>query len=381
MEIITQPFNLVIRDININRCPVCNLKLNIKKTIRKNNIKECIKCSWSQCGYCSYSDRPFAIGSSSLENNYPDGCSCKYPSNLKCECEFKEIQIITITCNNCRIPKCNDCKNNIINTDYKPLYLHEYCRITSVGKLECNCGQYNRNSPSDELQNLCSPCNYKLNTGDFNSKFICNHCYIKRQLHKNDFIKQSPDPSDDRNEYILDASNPFKLKWNKTYTTNNCLNCNNDIKCLEVVKYKYKYCSKCNPSTHFIKFKWVENNWSIKLIKILKNGKHKWMSPSNNNNYDKNYVCECDKCKKYIIKINENKKLFFNKLNKVTNDSNLINNIITKLFDSEKSLKVNIKDIIKSYNYDITNNIDNNIETIIKIYKRELLCEYSSDED
>ena len=52
------------------------------------------------------------------------------------------------------------------------------------------------------------------------------------------------------------------------------------------------------------------------------------------------------------------------------------------MFNIEKSLKVNIKNIKESwYEYNMTDNIDDNIKTIVKIYKREELNEYSSDED
>ena len=54
MEIKTQPFTLKIIDININNCPSCSLKLIKKKTTRKEKIKTCLKCNWSECGYCSY---------------------------------------------------------------------------------------------------------------------------------------------------------------------------------------------------------------------------------------------------------------------------------------------------------------------------------------
>ena len=51
------------------------------------------------------------------------------------------------------------------------------------------------------------------------------------------------------------------------------------------------------------------------------------------------------------------------------------------MFNIEKSLKVNIKNIKEWYEYNMTDNIDDNIKTIVKIYKREELNEYSTDED
>ena len=386
MEIKTQPSTLKIIDININNCPSCSLKLIKNKTTRKEKIKTCLKCNWSECGECRYSDRPFAIGSSSLNNHYPYGCNCKSSPSI-CECEFKNIQVHNITCNNCRIPKCKDCKMNIINTDYKPLYKHEGISITNTGLLVCCHESYNRNTQPDDLQNLCSPCNYKLNNGDLNSIFICNECSSKRLNYKTKFIETNPDLSDDKNKYKLDEDNPYELKWIHEYTTNNCFICNSKIRCLVVNKHQYKHCSKCNPSTSFVKYKWVDDNWKIKLVKILDNKKHKWLkSFDNNNNYDEKYVCNCEKCKKNQIKSNNNNNKIFEKLNIYVNDTNLSNDIIAKMFNIKNSLKVNIKNINECYDnilyeYNMTDNIDDNIKTIVKIYKREELNEYSSDED
>jgi len=384
MDINTKPFGLKIIDINNNNCPDCNSKLIKNKTIRKKKIKTCKKCSWSDCGYCKYSDRPFAIGSSTLNNHYPDGCCCKpYPSDLDCECEYKNIDVLIITCNNCRIPKCNDCKVNIINNNYKPLYEHNYISITNTGRLVCNCGEYNRNTPSDDFQNLCSHCNYKLNKGDYNSRFICNECSSKREKYKTIFLETNPDLSDNKNKYKLDETNPYDLKWIHESTTINCFNCNGDIRCSVVKKHLYKYCVRCNPSTRFVEYKWIDNNWKIRLVKILDNKKHKWVKLPNNSNYDENYHCKCDKCKKNQIKINNNKRKIFEKLNLYVNDANTSNDIITELFDIEKSLKVNIKNMKESYgqNYNFNDNIDDNIKTIMRIYRRDVLNEYSTDED
>lgn len=56
--------------------------------------------------------------------------------------------------------------------------------------------------------------------------------------------------------------------------------------------------------------------------------------------------------------------------------------LLPKCLILKKSLKVNIKNIKESwYEYNMTDNIDDNIKTIVKIYKREELNEYSSDED
>ena len=96
---------------------------------------------------------------------------------------------------------------NIINTDYKPLYEHEWISITNTGRLVCKCDSYNRNTQPNDFQNLCSPCNYKLNKGDLNSKFICNECSSKRGKYKTKFIETNLDLSDDKNKYKLDETN------------------------------------------------------------------------------------------------------------------------------------------------------------------------------
>jgi len=378
MEIETEPFSLKISDININNCPSCSSKLIKKEYTRKEKIKTCLKCNWSECGWCRYSDRPFASFSSSLNNHYPDGCYCEpYPSNLNCECEFKNIQVYKITCNNCRIPKCKDCKMNIINTDYKPLYENESISIINTGCLVCTHGSYE----PDDFKNLCRSCNYELNKGDFNSKFICNECSSKRRKYKTKFIETNPDLSDDKNKYKLDETDPYELKWIHESTTNNCFRCNSNIKCLVVNKDQYKYCSDCDPSTSFVEYKWTDNNWKIRLVKILlNNNKHKWVTPDNSN-YDENYVCGCEKCKNDQIKSNNNKNTIFEKLNIYVDDTNLINDIITEMFNIKKSLKVNIKNIKEEWDMKCTDNIDDNIKTIVKIYKEKILYEYSSDED
>ena len=387
MEVKTEPFTLKVIDIDDNYCLHCQSELMKRKTTRKEKIKSCMKCNWTECGYCRYQDRPFGAFSSSLHNHYPNGCSCEsYPYDLDCECEFRNIDVFTITCNNCRIPKCNDCKVNIIHGNYKSLDGWNKICITNTGRLVCNCDEYNRNTRSpDDFQNLCSPCNHSLNEGNFNSIFICNECSSKREKYKTIFLETNPDLSDNKNKYKLDETNPYELKWIHESTTVNCFNCNGDIRCLVVNKHLYKYCSRCNPSTRFVKYKW-NDNWELKKVKILDENKHKWVKPPSNSDYDEKYVCNCEKCKKSQIKINNNKSNIFEKLNLYVNDEDTSNDIIIKLFDIEKSLKVNIKNMKEWYgqNYNFNDNIEDNIKTIVRIYRREQLneySEYSSDED
>jgi len=97
MEIISVPYELNINDCNIINCKICNNFL----------IKEIKKGSYliNECGYCRYSDRPFALGSSSLNNHYSEGCTCKYDKK----------EYLYITCNICKFPKCNKCGINLNN--------------------------------------------------------------------------------------------------------------------------------------------------------------------------------------------------------------------------------------------------------------------------
>ena len=405
-EIEIKPYKLKIIDINNNYCPDCNYKLIKKETIREHTIT-CKKCSWRGCGCDNI--RPFVNWSK---------CCCESCPYLVCDCEIKNIKVLNITCNNCRIPKCYECNVNIINNNYKPLYEHEYISITKNGYLICKCSG-NRNTQTDDFQNLCSPCNYKLNKGDLNSKFICIGCYNKRESEKQiindetdkikqDFIKNNPDLSDSKNKYKLDETNPYNLKWIHEYTTNNCLKCSSNIECVTLNKSLYKFCFECNPSNSFIEYKWLHGNWYIRLVKILDNKKHKWVKPQNNIKYDENYVCKCEKCEKYINQIKSNKNKIFEKINIFVNDINLSNNIIDKLFDIKKSFDINIKNIKKDIKenfdghisiisevmpngketrhrkrYDVYNfndKINDDIRNIVRFYMREHLNQYS-DED
>ena len=124
MEIQTRPFNLDITDPNTKFCPKCNKQLDIEQHTRRDKTCTCNACSWSECGYCRYSDRPFAMGSSSLANHYGGGCYCKpYPSKSKCECKYTRIDIRRFVCINCRIPKCEKCKEAIKPNCYYQLQL------------------------------------------------------------------------------------------------------------------------------------------------------------------------------------------------------------------------------------------------------------------
>lgn len=109
MEIRSEPYNLQIKDKDIMTCPCCNLLL--QKEIRKG--KYLID---DECGYCTYSDRPFASNSSSLYQHYPSGCSCTYG----------EQDYLYISCENCKSPICMKCKTTMC------------CSNIKCGSIECD---------------------------------------------------------------------------------------------------------------------------------------------------------------------------------------------------------------------------------------------------
>lgn len=110
MDILVRPY--FIRPLNKNSmiCSICNSKL--KKEIKKLKVKKnvCSFCkSWRECGYCRYSDRPFVIGSSLLNNHYPEGCT----SAKECNCVYEKFVYIFIICEKCVIPKCAICRDEL----------------------------------------------------------------------------------------------------------------------------------------------------------------------------------------------------------------------------------------------------------------------------
>ena len=88
MDIVSNPDSLNITSDEVSLCPKCN-----------SNLFKKIEKKWRQigndCGWCRYSDRPFTLGSSSLESHYPNGCTCKYEETG---------YILLITCHNCLHP-------------------------------------------------------------------------------------------------------------------------------------------------------------------------------------------------------------------------------------------------------------------------------------
>jgi hypothetical protein len=97
MENRFEPYNLQIKDINIDICPCCNSIL--QKEIRKGNY-----LINGECGYCRYSEKSFVTYSSSWQQHYPDGCTCKYG-------EKDYLYIICENCKSLKIPKCLNCCN------------------------------------------------------------------------------------------------------------------------------------------------------------------------------------------------------------------------------------------------------------------------------
>lgn len=87
MNVITNPSDLRTDPKDNTLCSKCNTKLLLEEKKIHTQVG-------NDCGYCSYSMRPFTIGSSSLKKHYPDGCTC----------EYKEETELHITCPYCIIP-------------------------------------------------------------------------------------------------------------------------------------------------------------------------------------------------------------------------------------------------------------------------------------
>lgn len=140
MEIITEPSFLNIKNIDETVCPFCN-----------DSLKKEIKKGWYlayECGYCSYSNRPFAMGSSSLESHYPEGCKCRYA----------EKDFMYLICANCCNPKCAKCDIVIeIGYTYDPNRICDKCkRKLEIEKIKIEKEKFNDNwkkiTPQEKLK-------------------------------------------------------------------------------------------------------------------------------------------------------------------------------------------------------------------------------------
>jgi hypothetical protein len=114
MEIRTEPCNLQITETDCSNCPKCSYKLI--KEVREGTYLE------SECGYCTYSDRPFAMGSSSLQNHYPEGCTCKHGKK----------QYIYVSCQRCSIPTTKDS----FSSKWKDMSMEEKLNKYGIAKLK-----------------------------------------------------------------------------------------------------------------------------------------------------------------------------------------------------------------------------------------------------
>ena len=160
MEIRTDPSFLKLDNINIINCPYCDELLHKEVKEGKYLINE--------CGYCRYSDRPFTIGSSSLNQHYSNGCSC----------EYSKQNYMYIICNNCLNPKCNNCDNKLtIGYTYEPNRLCSTC-INIQNKDKFNNKWYS-STPHEKL-NLYGIIKLKILAKNKNIKGYSK--YTKKEL-------------------------------------------------------------------------------------------------------------------------------------------------------------------------------------------------------
>ncbi len=139
MNIIINPSFLEINDTSTEKCPLCNTLL--EKEIKKHKEK-----IFYECAYCRYQDRPFGIGSSSLQH-FSEGCRCEVKEL------GEEIDTLFISCANCSKPKCSNCKKDIIG-------------ILTFGQ-----------------DNLCDTCKLNQKKIEFNNKWITSSAQEKLYLH------------------------------------------------------------------------------------------------------------------------------------------------------------------------------------------------------
>jgi hypothetical protein len=170
MEIRCEPYELLINDKNIINCIICNNLL----------IKEIKEGSYliNDCGYCRYSDRPFVIGSSSLYNHYPEGCTCEYGKKeflyIICNiCKFPKCNKCGIKINNC-ISKCNNCekileKNKFnekwnISNPIEKLNMYGIIKLKKIAKMKNLKGysKYNKNELIEKLKLLVNDNDFPI---------------------------------------------------------------------------------------------------------------------------------------------------------------------------------------------------------------------------
>jgi hypothetical protein len=322
-------YYLCLKCIETNRCKKCKILIlthkchdypNVINYVKSYDNKTCQSCNL--CLDCS----------SKNNNHYCDSCffkciECKKQWNNYNKSYGDKEEIINNKCKQC-LQKCNECNEYINNIS--DIILHENKQIC------INCYDKNYN-PTDnnsiykmikqetnmfsifiewqliKQSKQCKKCNIKYlfvlepffakpkwqRVDVSYLKNCCESCYNRRYNKKLEKFKlTNPNPSDNCYNYVLDE---YNFKWEKENFINYCKKCNNQIIIPiyhEKQKNEFKFCCNCNPSNGFVKYKWSDNNWEIKLVKILDNKKHKWFKPCYNSNYNENYVCECDKCNK-----------------------------------------------------------------------------------
>ncbi len=135
MKIKTNPSFLNITDASTYCCPFCNTPL-------QKEIKKWTEILLIECAYCRYQDRPFGIGSASLQH-FPEGCNCKNK-------EMEEVDALFISCNHCSNPKCLTCKKDLeVGYKYEEKRLCNECEVKQK-KLDFN----NRWSSSSAQEKL-----------------------------------------------------------------------------------------------------------------------------------------------------------------------------------------------------------------------------------
>lgn len=196
---------------NNTLCYYCNSIL-LKQVKKSKYLKK-------ECGYCRYSDRPFAMGSSTLENNY-SGCNC----------EYGEKDFNFIICNNCLNINCKIC-NIKIYTEYlrKPsLYCYECKETYKKKELEKKKQeQFNikwknftekRINKFNKYQKELDILTLKMLKEFAKNKNIKNYNKYKKQ-HLIDILIPLINDEDFDNEYILvpykekDIAKKFGAEW------------------------------------------------------------------------------------------------------------------------------------------------------------------------
>lgn len=259
-------------------------------------------------------------------------------------------------------------KNNLFNTTITPI--KKKCNTDKLFNDEFQFQKLNFNTKKD----LNEKSNKENNKNELNLKLIKNEHEIKKSKNKNKEIKSNEEKKNLHKNKISELQNKIKDKKFKSYRTTDDMNIllNNNIDQSKEIIYVKKQSNK----------KEEKRNDKIKEIKNIINQKSILNTNISNNNFEKNASIifnNKNNLKKFVFN-NESKLMHsincLTQRNKLLNESNKINNIISKdysLIIHNKNNHLNSSINSKNNNLKIKMNFNNIIRNInhkyIKISK------------